>query len=118
MASTICCYILTSATIRLFKGDTCKRNTGNDRVAWSRFIWSGEKETRSEDCTKHVLSLDVLFGLISNMQDTTCFDMTQMPNQDKVDWLVPEIQSILQQPGLLNEVLRPQIVGGLVNIGG
>lgn len=41
-----------------------------------------------------------------------------MPNQDKVDRLVTEVKSILQQPGLLDEVLRPQIVGSLVDISG
>jgi len=50
------------------------------------------------------------------MQDSTCLDMTKMSYQDKIDRLVAEIQSILQQPGLLNEVLRPQIVGSLVDV--
>jgi hypothetical protein len=108
--------ILTSAIIRLLDGDTGKRDAGNNCITWTRFVCSGKQQTRSKDCTQHVLSFHVLLGLVSNVQDTTCSDMTEMSNQDKVRWLVPKVQSVLQKPGLLDEVLCPQIVCSLVDI--
>jgi len=50
------------------------------------------------------------------MQDTTCSDMTEVSDQDKINRLVPKVESVLKQPGLLDEVLRSQIVGGLVDV--